>query len=387
VIDHETARRSFATSLDFSLEPTEGEALDAHLAGCPSCRAFAASLRSDATIIRDLETGPVSVAVRANVAIAAEHGRRSNPVGRWVGIAVFAALLLGVLGAGALGVGGRAGSGVPGPSSAAADPAGPVQIAWDTKVVSLSARAFEIDVRGKTFRAATPTVDVTSDPGTPTYRTLEATWKENGVAMRMNIYFAGDSSATWAEEIRISDGEDAGGWLTGRGIFFKAPLGAAWTGDADITVADPNGQPAHVRFAGLTLVNRPIDGVKPGTGIGLPPVGPIKAEVGSGPFDTGGQLHCSGILQMAPREAQLTLRKMGLKVTWRYYTRNDTYIEARDEPPAETVIIDDGTNVVGSAGQLLIALVDPTSPLAKPISFPADCPQADPNMTPPPPKR
>ena len=96
MIDHETARRSFATSLDFTLEPAEQEALDAHLAGCPSCRAFATSLRSDAAIIRDLETGPVPVAVRANVAIAAEHGRRSNPVGRWVGIAVFAALLLGV---------------------------------------------------------------------------------------------------------------------------------------------------------------------------------------------------------------------------------------------------------------------------------------------------
>jgi hypothetical protein len=265
--------------------------------------------------------------------------------------------------------------------------AGPAQIAWDTKVVSLSARAFEIDVRGKTFRAATPTVQLASDPGTPTYRTLEATWKENGVEMRLNIYFAGDASATWAEEIRIYDGEVDGGWLTTRGVFFKAPLGVAWTGDEDISVADPMGQPARIRFAGTTVVNRPVDGVKPGQEIGLPPVGPITAEVGSGPFDVGGQLHCSGILQMSPREAQLTLRKLGLKVTWRYYTKNDTYIEARDEPPTGTLIIDDGTNVVGSAGQLLIAIVDPTSPLAKPIPFPADCPQADPNVTPPPPKR
>jgi hypothetical protein len=90
---------------------------------------------------------------------------------------------------------------------------------------------------------------------------------------------------------------------------------------------------------------------------------------------------------MSPLEAQMTLKKMGLKVTWRYYTRNDTFIEARDEPPAGTVIIDDGTNIVGSAGQLLIAIVDPTSPLAKAVPVPADCPRADPNMTPPPPKR
>jgi len=66
-------------------------------------------------------------------------------------------------------------------------------------------RDFSIDVGGKTFRAATPNVEIHSDPGTLTYRTLEVTWKENGVEMRVNIYFAGDAQASWAEEIRISD--------------------------------------------------------------------------------------------------------------------------------------------------------------------------------------
>ena len=59
-----------------------------------------------------------------------------------------------------------------------------------------------------------PNVDVHSDPGTLTYRTLEATWRENGVEMRLNMYFAGDAASTWVEEVRIYDGEVDGKWLT-----------------------------------------------------------------------------------------------------------------------------------------------------------------------------
>ncbi|MFL5719854.1 MAG: anti-sigma factor family protein, partial [Chloroflexota bacterium] len=229
MIDHETARRSFATSLDFTLDSPDEEALSAHLDGCASCRAFAASMRSDAAALGGLDTGPVPISVRANVAIAAEHGRGSNPIGRWVGIAVFAALLLGALGAGVLGVGGRAGvPPVAGPSNGPAEKAGN-QIEWKTKLVALTAREFSIDVGGKTFRAATPNVAVNSDPGTATYRTLEATWMENGVEMRLNMYFTGDASASWANEIRIYDGEPRGEWLTARGVLFKTPAGKAWT--------------------------------------------------------------------------------------------------------------------------------------------------------------
>ncbi|MFL5687884.1 MAG: anti-sigma factor family protein, partial [Chloroflexota bacterium] len=197
MIDHEIARRSFATSLDFALEPADRDALDAHLADCASCRAFTASVRGDAAVLRGLDSGPVPIAVRANIAIAAERGRGSNPIGRWVGIAVVGAILVATLGAGALGIGGRlSGLAVPDPS----EPAGANvtnQIEWKTDVVALTARKFEIDVRGKTFLAATPKVKVDSDPGTLTYRTLEAAWQENGVEMRMNMYFAGDAASTW----------------------------------------------------------------------------------------------------------------------------------------------------------------------------------------------
>ncbi|MFL5672908.1 MAG: anti-sigma factor family protein, partial [Chloroflexota bacterium] len=321
MIDHETARRSFATSLDFTLDSPDEEALSAHLDGCASCRAFAASMRSDAAALRALDTGAVPISVRANVAIAAEHGRGSNPIGRWVGIVVFAALLLGALGAGVLGVGGRAG--VPpaaGPSNGPAEKAGN-QIEWKTKLVALTAREFSIDVGGKTFRAATPKVGLNSDPGTPTYRTLEATWLENGVEMRMNLYFRGDGSSYWVDEVRIYDGAPRGEWLTTRGFYFKAQAGNAWTGDQDVAFTDPTGKPARLHLAGVTLATAPIDAAKPAAAGGG---GPKPAPVGEAPFDTGGQLHCSGILQMSPQDAQATLRKMGVPVAWEYNHENLT---------------------------------------------------------------
>ncbi|MFL5670485.1 MAG: anti-sigma factor family protein, partial [Chloroflexota bacterium] len=240
------------------------EALSAHLDGCASCRAFAASMRSDTAALRALHAGPVPISVRANVAIAAEHGRGSNPIGRWVGIAVFAALLLGALGAGVLGVGGH--PGVPAVTDPSNGPAEKTanQIEWKTKVVALTAREFSIDVGGKTFRAATPNVAVNSDPGTATYRTLEATWMENGVEMRMNFYFRGDGSSYWVDEIRIYDGAPRGEWLTARGVYFKALAGNAWTGDQDVAFTDPTGKPARLHLAGVTLATTPIGAAKPG---------------------------------------------------------------------------------------------------------------------------
>src|SRR4029079_4896398 len=108
-----------------------------------------------------------------------------------------------------------------------------------------------------------------------------------------------------------------------------------------------------------------------------PPSALVPDPIGSGPFDPGGALHCSGILQMTPADAQATLRKMGVPVTWRYYTQNATFIEARDEPPSGTVIIADGP-FIGSNGQLLIAVVDVASPKAEGVPVPKDCPVSDP---------
>jgi hypothetical protein len=387
MIDHETARRSFATSLDFLLDPMEREALDEHLAGCVACRAEVAAIRADAGVLRDLDFGPVPIAVRANIAIAAEHRGGRGAIGRWIALVGVAALLIVALGGGVMGVGGRpTGTARPGPGVADTRP---VQIGWKTEVVTMTAREFSITAAGGTFLAATPKVDIHSDPGTATYRTLEATWFENDVEMRLNLYFGNDATDWWVDEVRVYNGAQQGDWLVAKGPFFKTPLGVAWAGDQDITLNGPGG-PGRLHLVGATLDNRPSTNIgKPVGGpitkpVGGGIVGPVVQPLGSGPFDAGGQLHCFGILQMTPQDAQAALRKVGVKVSWRYYTQNDTFIELREEPPAGTVIIADPP-FVGSEGQLLIALADPSSPLAKPVPFPSDCPASNPNDTAPPP--
>jgi len=374
MIDHETARRSFATSLDFALEPDEREALDAHLHDCPACRSFAAAARSDAATLRELDFGPVPVAVRANVAIAAEHTRRGGALGRWVALVAVGAILLVAVGGGALGAGaGRGGNGEPG---ATQDPgAVAAQIEWKTGVVALAARAFTIEAGGKTFRASVPSVDVHSDPGNATYRTLEATWRENGVEMRLNLYFKSDATAWWVDEIRIYDGTAKPEWLTARGTFFKTPLGATWTGDQDVTM----GGSGRVRFGGLTLASRAFDGINEPIGGGVP------LPAGARPFAPGGVLHCSGILQMTPQAAQSTLLSLGYRLSWRLVRTtgpNTGYADIFREAPLGVIFQEP---FAGDGGELIVFVAPAGDPKAVALPFPDDCPRADPNRTPPPP--
>jgi hypothetical protein len=377
VIDHETARDAFATSLDFALEPAERDALDTHLGACVACRSFAEAARSDAAVLRELDLGPVPIAVRANVAIAAEHPRRSGIVGRWIGIAVVGAILIAALGGGALGLGGRPAGNPPGTT---APDAANLQISWKTDVVMLTATGFSIEVGGKTFRATPPKVDVRSDPGDATYRTLETTWMENGVEMRLFLYFANDATSWWVSEVRIYNGAPNGNWLYAKGPLFQAPLGAAWQGDKDIAMTDVDGvggTPARVRFAGLTLSNRPADLINQPAG------GGIALPENAAPFAAGGALHCSGILQMAPKQAEATLLALGYRLSWRLDKAtgpNTGFSEVRKTAPDGVI---NAAGLGGSSGELIMFVAPFGDKRAKPIPFPSDCPASGPNVPPP----
>ena len=158
----------------------------------------------DAEALRAIDLGPVPIAVRANVAIAAEHRGRGGSIGRWGVIVAVGALLIAGIGSGVVGgAGGRAGAS-PGPLDAAAPlNAVPAQITWKSDVALLTARGFSLRAGDKTFLANAP-AKVTSDPGDATSRTLEVAWPENGVDMRVNLYFAGDATTWWVSEIRAS---------------------------------------------------------------------------------------------------------------------------------------------------------------------------------------
>jgi hypothetical protein len=134
-----------------------------------------------------------------------------------------------------------------------------------------------------------------------------------------------------------------------------------------------------VHLGGLTLVVRPFDGVSE------PPGGGIKLAENARPFAAGEVLHCSGILQLPPLEAEKTLLALGYRLSWRLMTTtgpNTGFAEAMPRAPGRAVIMQEPP--VGSSGELIMFAAPPDDPAAKPVPYPADCP--DPGRpTPPPP--
>ncbi len=145
-------------------------------------------------------------------------------------------------GSGVRGTGGSVGGGTGNP------------VDWNTPFVTLHADDFRIEVAGKIFLGNAVDATLHSDPGTANeYTTFEREWTENGVPMRLYIYFDGNGrTGTWsASEIRIYDGSPEGDWLESTSSRFKTPLGQAFTGDLDLTL--PGSNPGRLVMRGLRL--------------------------------------------------------------------------------------------------------------------------------------
>ncbi|MBN1681395.1 MAG: discoidin domain-containing protein [Anaerolineae bacterium] len=99
---------------------------------------------------------------------------------------------------------------------------------WQTETVSLTADNFYITAGGQIFTAAVDGVDVSGDPGDEAYTTLEVTWQEYGVPMRLYMYFESDGTIWQAFEMRTYDGSPDGEWITYEGDTFTTPLGQAY---------------------------------------------------------------------------------------------------------------------------------------------------------------
>ena len=105
----------------------------------------------------------------------------------------------------------------------------------ETTTVSLRADSIQVINGERSFSPVDARVE--SDPGDPTYTTLEITWTENGAEQRIFMYFASDHLNWWATEIRTYDtrnGEPDWYEPIATGPFFSTPLGTAFTGDVDL---------------------------------------------------------------------------------------------------------------------------------------------------------
>ena len=168
---------------------------------------------------------------------------------------------------------GGADTGVGGPGAAPS-------IHWSTPFASLEASALWIETGGQRFTGSSA-VGIHSDPGNATYRTLEMSWAEHGVEMRLFIYFAANSANWWVSEMRTYDGRSPGNWAYYDGPFFRTPIGQAFRGNVDLVSDKTDTIPGHLHVDGLVLSSFGLmaNASQGGNGIAEPSGGPVSGSV------------------------------------------------------------------------------------------------------------
>jgi hypothetical protein len=126
-------------------------------------------------------------------------------------------------------------------------------VSWVTSRVRLDADHFFTVADGDTFWAKDQNIDIGSDYGDSTYCSLEIEWEENGVDMRLYMYFHADSISWWSDEIRTYDGQTNPDWLEYTGTFFETPLGQTFTGDFARECDTGGPYTGRLHFDGLSL--------------------------------------------------------------------------------------------------------------------------------------
>jgi hypothetical protein len=370
----------------FRLMAAEARELESHLRSCPACAAQVAGIRADDRALGRLDP-PVSARLHDRIREMAVTSPRQGPSA--LGVVLVMVLLATLVIGASVGVGAFLAS----QPSRVADPAGPSvapatngvadAIRWQTSVVALAATELSIDADDLVFTGS-PAATVTSDTGNLTSWTIEATWSEHGRQQRLSMYFAADQTSWWIREVRVLDGAsgNAPDWATFRGgPWARTALGAGYSGELDLGGSSPTG-PVSLHLGGLRIAVAPQDPTR------HPPVGGIVLQergdpaVDGNPFEAGGPLHCSGILQLPPKAVELQLLARGYTLSWRwqYATGSNTgYSEGRTTAP-DTGWISDA--LVGSSGELIVFVEDPDRPMIRgmtgPLPLPSDCPVSTP---------
>jgi hypothetical protein len=367
MIDHAQALEVVLVRPAFRATTAEDHEADGHVARCSTCGPRVEAVRRDAGAIARHDAGEPAPWVRSRV--REQASRRDGSLGalRLLAVAILLGALVvgGVAGAGALlqGMPDEPTAAVPQDLSAAI--AGK-RVQWKTDVVLLAADDVAVTANGKTYRPLQPKVGVHSDPGSLDYWTLEVTWSE-GLEQRINLYFAADASSWWVSEVRAYDGVAPSPDWAGfpKQTYFRTPHGRAYTGDIELDGLGRAG-PVHLSIPGAILA------VSPQQSFVAPPGGGVALK--DDPFRPGGELHCSGILQLAPQQAETRLRALGLRLSWRLSWKtgpNTGYAERANAAPATGFI---SNAAIGSNGELIVFVEDPTRPSMAAATFPPDCP-------------
>ena len=257
--DHRRWQILAATAMDFELDAAERAELDGHLHACANCRQDAAGFREDAQRLRALDFGLAPMTVRSRIVAASGLDLATGPsaVLLFIGAVL---LILATFGA-AIGVG----SLVNDDDETTLLTANGAAVSWQTPVAQLTATQFWIEVDGMRFTAPGGVV-VHSDPA----GTLEMTWQERGVEMRMNLYFESDGTGWTVREIRTYDGRTRGNWIYYESLSYRAATGEPIVGDFIVAMAkadNPGVRRATLRLGGLRLAVTRDLAVNPGVNV------------------------------------------------------------------------------------------------------------------------
>jgi hypothetical protein len=194
----------------------------------------------------------------------------------------------------------------PGPGGGA-----PHALAWGTQMAVLQADELTIEVAGRVFRAPRE-MAVHSDPGSATYRTLEMSWHDAGVEMRLYIYLAANDSNWWVSSVRTYDGTAPGDWIYYLTPQVRAPLGASFDADVDVLGVGLHGV-GRLRIQGMRL-SAFAAGSVPRYAAGCRAAGPVQGG-GIGPVMSHMNPVVEGVTLSAGMEAaqaERALRAQGI---------------------------------------------------------------------------
>ena len=363
--DHRRWLELSTTTPSFAPAPADADAMAAHVASCRECSQRTVDLRADLVAVAAIHDGGLHEDLRERIRRAAAV----EPAGLSpVLLVAILGLLLAALVGGTLTVGGallRGDDGLPAPANLP-DLTGK-RLVWETPIVHLGADGLDLQANGRTVHGETAAMRVDGDPGGLTRWTLELAWLEAGVEQRINLYFKSDGAQWWIDDLQAYDGVAPNPeWATfPRGRIALTPVGQPFRGDL---VAHGQGRAGPVDLR----IDDAILSVTPQPSFVEPAGGGIR--LARDPFEPGGPLHCSGILQLAPVVAEQELWARGYRLSWRFEWStgpNTGFAELRLRAPKVGWI--SGT-AIGSDGELIVFVEDPTRPSGLPAGMPSDCP-------------
>ena len=125
---------------------------------------------------------------------------------------------------------------------------------WSTGSVEFAADSFVITIGDREFQPVLSTLEINGYWGDEGSSTLELTWFDNGVEMRVNVYFEADAMTWWSDEVRTYDGQPNGDWVYHyHERLFDQPLGSAFQGDIILQGVTRSGEIAKLAISGARV--------------------------------------------------------------------------------------------------------------------------------------